>query len=639
MVVNLRASTAEFTKGLNKASGIANSFAKSVKSAFSGLTGLGTAVSAAGIGALVKQQFEAIDATGNLAERLGIATEALVGLQHAANLADVSAEGFEKGMGLMSTKLGEAVSGSKSAQQAFSNIGLNFKELSNIPLDQAFLRIADAIGGMQNANEKAAAAAYIFGAKNKEILLILNKGSTTIKAAMEDARALGLTFTEIDASKIEEADISMKRMGAAVSAAGRQLAVELAPAIQFTAEAVANFVKWIKSNGEAIKAWGQTIVEAAKFVGGIILAVKAYQAVVWLAVKAQKAWAIAQAITLSLSGPKGWIMLAAGAAAAATAIWGIEKAFRGVSAAASNAGASMTKSTDTVQIAAARAKLDRLKGKRDEAQEDAKTKGNLGGVKGWALHNVATYNLAIAKEEEFIKKLEANKAKVDAMKSKGGIDFSISGIAKQIPFVDSVIKGLVSTMDILKKSFDLHNEIQDFNDELKKGIATVGMSGDQIKLWELEQKGIPPAVLQATAALMKQKSATEDAAKIFNDTRTPLEKFQKELARLEELKAGGFLSKDTFARASDELFKRTSGELGADESALPTKIELPQAALAGSSEAISAVNRFQSQGVAMDPQNRIATLAKQQAETQKLMLTKLEQIYEASRGGGQVVKF
>lgn len=49
-------------------------------------------------------------------------------------------------------------------------------------------------------------------------------------------------------------------------------------------------------------------------------------------IAAFKALATAQVIQLALSGPKGWAILAAGAAAAAVAVWGVNKAFESVNA-------------------------------------------------------------------------------------------------------------------------------------------------------------------------------------------------------------------------------------------------------------------------------------------------------------------
>src|SRR4051812_28753013 len=71
-------------------------------SAVTGLVGAGS------MAALVHQSMEAIDTNAKLADRLGMTTEGLVGLQHAAGLAGVSNESLTGAMEKMLKALGGA---------------------------------------------------------------------------------------------------------------------------------------------------------------------------------------------------------------------------------------------------------------------------------------------------------------------------------------------------------------------------------------------------------------------------------------------------------------------------------------------------------------------------------------------------
>ncbi len=57
-----------------------------------------TVAAAAGLAYMVKRQMDAIDVIAKLSDRLGIATEDLVGLQHAASISGVSTESLNKSL-------------------------------------------------------------------------------------------------------------------------------------------------------------------------------------------------------------------------------------------------------------------------------------------------------------------------------------------------------------------------------------------------------------------------------------------------------------------------------------------------------------------------------------------------------------
>src|SRR3982751_1593773 len=100
--VKLTASIGAFASSMASAAKPVASFASNVASASAKLSGWVSAISglvgAGSIALLVHQSMEAIDANAKLADRLGITTESLTGLQHAANLAGVDAESLTGAM-------------------------------------------------------------------------------------------------------------------------------------------------------------------------------------------------------------------------------------------------------------------------------------------------------------------------------------------------------------------------------------------------------------------------------------------------------------------------------------------------------------------------------------------------------------
>jgi hypothetical protein len=249
--------TSPFSGAMSGAQNTITKFQSSIKGAGSTLlkfTGIGAAIGAiggaAGIGLLVKSQLEAIDVSGKLADRLGITTQALEGLNHAANLSGVSQESVAGASEKLLNKLGEAAGGSSAAVAAFDNLGLKWESLANMPLDQQLGTIGDALNSIQNPAQRAAAAQDIFGKSGQQLLPLLKEGSAGLAAMKTEADELGLTFNRLDAAKVEAANDAVSRFKSAFVGVGRQIAVAIAPALKFGADIVTG--------------WGKSVVSVVK---------------------------------------------------------------------------------------------------------------------------------------------------------------------------------------------------------------------------------------------------------------------------------------------------------------------------------------------------------------------------------------
>ena len=92
--INIRAGTASLAADFQKANSIlgkfqrqaSNSFGSIAKSVFSLKTAVGALIGSAGIAALVKSSLDQADALAKSADKLGISTEAMAGLSHAAGI-------------------------------------------------------------------------------------------------------------------------------------------------------------------------------------------------------------------------------------------------------------------------------------------------------------------------------------------------------------------------------------------------------------------------------------------------------------------------------------------------------------------------------------------------------------------------
>src|SRR5689334_10226048 len=122
--VMLTANIGSFAAGMSKAVAPLKEFGGHVASVGSKIAGLTSLVTGGGLLVLVHHAMEGMDATAKLSDRLGIATEKLGGLQHAARLAGVGSEELTGGLEKMLKAIGEAATGGGEAQATFAKLGL-----------------------------------------------------------------------------------------------------------------------------------------------------------------------------------------------------------------------------------------------------------------------------------------------------------------------------------------------------------------------------------------------------------------------------------------------------------------------------------------------------------------------------------
>jgi hypothetical protein len=218
-------------KGLGNVGGM-------VKSAIAPIATVGVAAFTAGF---VKAS-SAIDDIAKKSDSLGIATEELIGLRHAGKLAGVEADALDTGLGKMLKTIGGAQSGSAEAIKAIESLGISIEDLQGLTTTQQFGKIADAINSFENPALRAAAATEIFGKNFLQLMPLLTGGSTAVKAASVEADKLGLTFSRLDASKVEGMNDAFTKLSSSIGGVLQKIAIEVAPTFETAFNSAASSV-------------------------------------------------------------------------------------------------------------------------------------------------------------------------------------------------------------------------------------------------------------------------------------------------------------------------------------------------------------------------------------------------------------
>jgi len=260
-----------------------------------GLAGDVAKVGAVGVAAgfglleLVKKAAEAGDSIDDTAKRLNIGGEALQSLRLQAKLGGAEVGDMDAAIGKLSVNLGKVASAANkkhggvggggfgpiegltqltgfgggggggedaAKQDPFRKIGLNVKELVALKPDQQIERIADAIAGLKTHEERAAAAAAIFGKGAVKILPVLEGGGEALRKFREEGVRTG-QFMSADAIKaagdLQDSLDALKSKG--VNILANALSGKLLPAVN---DAVGKITKWLTDNQDKIKRWADT---------------------------------------------------------------------------------------------------------------------------------------------------------------------------------------------------------------------------------------------------------------------------------------------------------------------------------------------------------------------------------------------
>ncbi len=251
LAVAVAARTAKFNKGMKSAGRILSRFRGRVNAVGRRLAQFGAiavAAAVAGMALLVRQQFQAIDATAKLADRIGITTNALVGLQHAAEITGAGTEVLNKGLMFLSKSLGEAKQGIGEAQYALDAMGLNLDDLIKMSPDQAFLKIAGAMATLETQAERNYVATKLFGRAGQQLVNTLALGKEGIEALVKENERLYGSLSRFDASKVEKANDSIQRLWLSIKGGARGMAVAIAPYVTQTAKVLTEGFIWAREN-------------------------------------------------------------------------------------------------------------------------------------------------------------------------------------------------------------------------------------------------------------------------------------------------------------------------------------------------------------------------------------------------------
>lgn len=567
LVVNLTANSSGLTSGLKDAEGKLNMF--------------GAAVTAMAAGSVAR--FVQVGAGfDDMAQRTGVSVEALSSLQHVARMSDTSLEALQGSFMKLAKFMGEVREGSQAATGTLQALGLSASQMLASSPDQQFKLLADAIAGISDPSQQAAAAMSVFGKSAGEILPVLKLGSQGIQALETDAKNLGLVMTGQTAQAAAEADDAIQTLLATVDAAAVSFGANFARPLTVVA-------------GMLSKVASQSKVLISVFAATVVAMYGVSKALQVITI-AEQAYAHARRIALALSGPKGWALLAAGLVVAAVSASVLTDEFR--------------RQNDALQQ-----NLDLQEQQKNAAAQRQNTGGQGRSVLDVRAERLQAFQTtfdemntqsAQGQAEALRRKIAQLTDDFNTLRKLGRTDMTPEQFQQ---YKQAAVDAFTGAGEATKKLSDelaiLRGETTAQEQELTR-LAAAGASNAQIEMLRqmqaeraklIEQQDVQrqkeaelASAAAATEAALKAsaEAAKADAEAIKDALKTPEEKLKEQIAKIKSLEGKGLLSAEQSAaaqaKATQDASKTASGGMSQEP-------RFAGAAMRGSGEAFSTILR------------------------------------------------
>ena len=164
----------------------------------------------------------------------------------------------------LNERIADAARGNKTYEDALKMIGLASKDLINLNVDDQFIKVADAIGKMNNAGDQNFATAELMADAGFRMLEVFRLGEDGIRDMTKEIQEMGLALDEDAVKSADKARKELNRMNEALTVLKKNVSTELIPVLADWAEGLQNVWGAAKLTADRMGILGSETKEAAK---------------------------------------------------------------------------------------------------------------------------------------------------------------------------------------------------------------------------------------------------------------------------------------------------------------------------------------------------------------------------------------
>ena len=195
-------------------------------------TAIGAALGAGGLGLMVKASLEATDALAKTARRIGVTTQELQKLHHAAAITGVETATMNMALQRFIRRTAEAARGTGEAKDALRELGLNASQLTKLSLEDQMLALADAFEGAGTDADRVRLAMKLFDSEGVALVQTLKEGRSGLQGMFQEAETLGMVLSTGAVKGVEDTNDAIARLNGVIRGFRDQVVAKLAPGIE-----------------------------------------------------------------------------------------------------------------------------------------------------------------------------------------------------------------------------------------------------------------------------------------------------------------------------------------------------------------------------------------------------------------------
>ena len=231
LTVFARFNTEAFGKGIKKARSQTKGFSGFVKKNMGAIKGMLAGVAGiAGVQGITNAIGDA-EKLQKLSIRLNAPVEELSKLGFAANQSGTSIDSLGQALFRMNRRIGNAATGGGPAARALQYMGLSAKRIVDMPIDQKFMLIVDALGKVEDEAIRNQMGFELLGDNFRDIQPLIAQGTDKIREYMDEAERLGIVVTAEQAAKAAALTDKWNQMYFVIKDIALEIGTALAPAL------------------------------------------------------------------------------------------------------------------------------------------------------------------------------------------------------------------------------------------------------------------------------------------------------------------------------------------------------------------------------------------------------------------------
>ena len=189
-----------------------------------------------GIASLFTRLTEEVDLFAKTADRLGVSTQFLKGIELGATQAGINFNQLNDNLRQFTTNLFSATAGSGRFSETIEKLGFDLDELIQTDADERLKLVAQSISEIDDASERASTAVALFGESGRDLVTLFAGGAAGLEGFVTQAERLGIAFDRQTLANIENARDAIGEIGLIVESVSLRFLAAFAPLFETLAD-------------------------------------------------------------------------------------------------------------------------------------------------------------------------------------------------------------------------------------------------------------------------------------------------------------------------------------------------------------------------------------------------------------------